>query len=1237
MAKVLFLTNMERQLWLWQKADAALQANATALERDGALVDASTPWTKAWASRVGAADFVICRWMGSGLDCRFLRGASELMQARGIRHVFQVGDAAAGDRLHGGLDEAKRMLLQRYLISSGVENFRQCLLWLAREFFGEAHAVAEPAPLPWHGLYHPDAAAPYGDLASYARDFWKEGRPVVAVLFYRDEWILEDLAYQAALVRAIEGRGMNALALFSNTLPDETVGMPPLQTAFEKFLLQDGRVVVDVVVSCMKFSWTTSDAVTLPFLQRLGVPILQAYTLVRPRAQWEESFEGLTPMEVSIGVSLPEFDGVLHAVPAASREADDDFGLYRYQPVSERVQRIARKAEKWVRLRRAANGEKKIAIVFHNYPALNSNIGSAAGLDSPESVRRLLAEMARRGYDVGEIPPDSQAFIEELIANATNDRRYSSERQIAAAEKLTAAQYAAFFKPLPEKVKARLTADWGDAPGEVFQYDGALLVPGTLKGNVFVTVQPPRGFEEDPSKLLHSPDSTPTHHYIGVYHWLRDLWQADAVVHVGTHGSLEWLPGKGAGLSDACYPDISLGDLPNVYPYWMTIVGEGMQAKRRGAACLIGHLSPPMRRADTYEELAELEKALDEYHHFNATQPEHSEVLEALVREKAAAAHLTEDLPEEEGETFDAYAQRIHAYVTDIKNMQIRTGLHVLGQPPEGEDLVEYLLALAQYKNGELPSLFETLAAPYGVPYETLLANGGHTLAATGGTYAAAVDAIRAEAQSLVEALAAADFAADRAEEIARRLSPQLSAETLAQCVCVLAAICDKMVPALRRTAQEIDNYLAALDGRYVEPGPGGAPTAGGADLLPSGRNFYGVDPRALPTPAAWEIGKTLGEEVVSRYILEEGRYPECVGIVLWAGANMRSHGQCIAEFLYLMGLRPIWQRGSLRVVDVEVIPLAELKRPRIDVTGRISGLFRETMPSAVAWLDKAVETVAALDEDLQMNFVRKHVLADASELEAQGVDAESAWEQASYRIFGDPPGAYGAGVGAMLEAKNWETLADLAQVYTRFSGHAYGAKGRGAYRPELFQKRMAALDVTIKNEDNRESHMLSSDDFNAYHGGMIATVRALSGKAPRSYCGDSSNRAEVKLRSLQEEVKRLFRGEAINPKFIEGMQKHGYKGAQDLANYVAHSYQWDATSAVLDDWMYEKYAEKYAFDPKVQAWMKEVNPWALQRLTETLLEAQQRGLWNAKPETLEELQQLYLSIEGDLEERGDA
>ena len=1233
--KIALFTNISRSYCLHRQNMERLMQEAPRIEGRGWLFESGTEWSAEWAARFDEADVILILWMGTGLDTPFLRQAVRRMERRGSRYLILVENPGT-DKVSAGFSPEQIRRTWQYFRYDGADNLYNCVLWLGKEFGGMPYVPEEPKLLPWHGIWHPEwtEMERCQDAEGYLAAHYLPGRPTVGVMFYRTEWLMGDFSYQTALIRALEAQGLNAIAIFTNTFRSEDLDSPTLMDAVNRYFFRGKTRLVDVIINTMKFSLKAAGT-SIEEWMRLDVPLLEAYTVLGERAEWEASPAGLNPMEVSIAVSLPEFDGVIHSVPIAAR-VKDDVGDVTWQLMEERMVRLAAKAKKWALLGKKPNQEKKIAIVFHNYPPTNSNIGSAAGLDSPESVRRLLEKMRDVGYTVETIPEDSKAFMKLLTDNATNDRRFISAAQIKDAYgHLTAEQYARFFTKLPEKVRTQLTADWGDAPGDVFNYEGELLIPGTLNGNVFITVQPPRGFGEDPGKILHDPAAAPTHHYIGFYHWLRDIWQADAVVHIGTHGSLEWLPGKGTALSASCYPDISLGDLPDVYPYWMTIVGEGIQAKRRGAACLISHLSPPMQLSGSYEELQELEQALDEYVHFRQTQPENLDTVKEIVREKAAACNFGDDIAE--GDDFDDYVGRLHNYVTDIKNMQIRTGLHIMGQPPEGDGLSEYVEALVRLDNGDVPSLVQLLATEAGYSYDELLADSSR-LTPEGLTYGMKLDALGEEGHRLITFLAARDYdpAAVR-EALAQPEAASLSETGRQRLGQVLDYICETIVPNLRRTTEELTNTLRALAGGYIEPSPAGAPSSGGADLLPTGRNFYGVDPRLLPTPAAWELGKRLGDEVVSQYIADEGRYPEACGIVLWAGANMRSHGQCVAEFLYLMGVRPVWQRPSQRVVGLEVIPLKELKRPRIDVTGRISGLFRDSMPNAIHWLDEAVKIVSALEEADEDNYVRKHVKADAAWLEGEGQTAETAWQKASYRIFGDPPGAYGAGVGALLESKAWETIDDIAAVYTRWSGTAYGGDALpGDYEPEIFRRRMGALDVTIKNEDNRETNMFSSDDYNAYHGGMIATVRAISGKAPHSYSGDSTDRKRVKVRTVQEEAKRVFRGECMNPKFIEGMKRHGYKGALDLANTLAHSYQWDATSKVMEDWMYEKYAEKYALDPAMQEWMKDVNPWALQRMAAILLEAEKRELWQAQPETKEALTRLYMEMEGELEERAE-
>lgn len=1237
MGRIVFMSNTDRQFIMMEQARRQL-IDEGRLSDEGCVVflNDGLAWGEDWQKKLADSDIALISWMGMGRDTHFLKDAVSFLRKNEITHVMLATEMHPEDAL-GGVTPADRSIMRKYLSYSGMNNYCNFWLWLNNRYCRQTCAYEPPCQLLWNGIFHPRAEKIFTDVKEYRQQFCKPDRGTVGIVFPRDEWIWSDLTYQSELIKAIEAKGLNVIAAFSHWARNADLNAPGVDDAVNAFFYSDGVLGIDVLINTFKFSLTVGKPVDKRFLQKLGVPVLQAYVLLRPRQTWQDSIEGLTPMEISCSIAMPEFDGVIHAVPLAGKEQQPD-GTTKYQTLPERITRVAAKAAKWVNLRRKANREKKIAIIFHNYPPTNSHIGNAQGMDSPESIRLLLERMAKEGYKLDNIPSDSRTFMESLLAAATNDRRFLAEETVAKAPgKVTGEQYRRWFDVLEPGTQAQLVKDWGEPPGDVFNYDGKLLVPGMINGNIFITVQPPRGFGEDPGKLYHSPDCAPTHHYLAYYHWIRDIWQADAVVHVGTHGTLEWLPGKGAGLANTCYPDLSIGDLPNIYPYLITIVGEGIQAKRRGAACLIGHLPPPMSQSGTYDQLAELEKLLDEYCHFAQNQPDNAEVVASQIKEKVVEAKLEDDMGQTEDESFGDYAERLHGYITDIKNMQIRVGLHVLGCPPQGETLIEYILALTRLANGETPSLTETIAAMHGYDYYELLTESGKLLPDGSKTRGALIDEIGRQCREAVSFLYDHDFMPEQADLMAELpWAAGTGLEVKAQLRRIAGDICNTLIPNLIKTEQEITNLLAALEDKFVEPGPAGAPTSGSADILPTGRNFYGVDPRTLPTAAAWELGQTLGDSVIERYIADEGRYPENIGMIFWSGSNMRSHGQCIAEFLYLLGVRPVWQRGSRRVVDLEVIPLSELKRPRIDVTARIGGLFRDTLPMAVKWMDKAVSLVANLEESCEVNYIRKHVLADSTLLIEQGLEAPAAWEQACYRVFGCPPGSYGAGVSHLLEEKNWETIDDLAKVYVRWGAHAYGAKTSGTFVPELFSRRLASLDVTVKNEDNREVHMLNSDDFNSYHGGMIAAVRSLKGEVPRSYSGDSSNRQQVKLRSLEEEFKRLFRGETMNPKYIEGMKQHGYKGASDLAGVVAHCYEWDATSAVMEDWMYQGLAEKYALDRDMQEWMKEVNPWALQRIVEKLFEAEQRGLWNADEQTKRELQQIYLDIDGELEERSD-
>ena len=760
-------------------------------------------------------------------------------------------------------------------------------------------------------------------------------------------------------------------------------------------------------------------------------------------------------------------------------------------------------------------------------------------------------------------------------------------------------------------------------------------------GHVVLMIQPPRGFGENPVAIYHDPDLPPSHHYLAAYRWLATDFGADAIVHLGKHGTLEWLPGKGLGLSAGCAPDAVLGDLPVVYPFIVNDPGEGTQAKRRAHAVIIDHLVPPMARADTYGEMAKLEQLLDEYATVAALDPDKLPTLRAQIWSLIEAAHLHHDLgvdAQPGSAEFDEFVLHIDGYLCEVKDAAIRDGLHILGAAPVGEALVNLVLVILRAPQlwsarwGALPGLRAALGLPEG-------ANAPRAQA----------DHYERIARELIEAIAATNWDVAHAPEVAFHILSNTSAaanldlsavsgviapETadkspslIQQVTRVLEFACTELVPRLNATTGEIDAVLHALDGGYVPAGPSGSPTRGLVNVLPTGRNFYSVDPKAIPSRTSFQTGLALADSLLARHLADEGEYPRCVGLTVWGTSAMRTQGDDIAEVLALIGCRPRWDEASRRVTGFEIVPLAELGRPRIDVTLRISGFFRDAFPHVIALLDDAIGAVAALGEPSESNYLRAHALAD----QARHGD----WRRATTRIFGSKPGAYGAGLLPLIDARNWRDDGDLAEVYAVWGGYAYGRGLDGVNaRPDM-EGAFRRIAVAAKNIDTREHDIADSDDYFQYHGGMVAMVRSLTGRNPAAYIGDSAVPDAPKTRTLAEETRRVFRSRVVNPRWIAAMRRHGYKGAFELAATVDYLFGYDATAGVVPDWMYEQLAASYVFDEETRSFMQRSNPWALRGITERLLEAASRGLWESPDaKTLDHLRQVYLDMEGDLESR---
>ncbi|GLZ33393.1 cobaltochelatase CobN [Lentzea sp. NBRC 105346] len=1138
---------------------------------------------------VEGTDLVVVRILGGRR--MWEEGLDHLLA--GPRPVVVLGGEQAPDAQLMELSTVPKGVVSEahaYLAHGGPANLEQLHKFLSDTVLLTGEGFEPPKPTPTWGLLEREP---------------KDG-PTVAVLYYRAHHVAGNTAFVHALCDAIEERGGNPLPVYCSSL----------RTA-EPELLETLEQADALIVTVLAAGGTTpsqasaggdEDAWDVAALAALDVPILQGLCLTSSRESWDENDDGLSPLDTATQVAIPEFDGRIITVPFSFKEIDAD-GLTVYVADPERALRVAGIAVRHARLSHIPTKDRRIVVMLSAYPTKHSRIGNAVGLDTPASTVRLLRAMQDRGYDIGDALPgvstlDGDALIHALIAAGGQDADWLTQEQFETNPvRISAAKYREFYETLPDDFREAMEQHWGPAPGELFvdrsqNPEGDIVLAALRSGNVVVVVQPPRGFGENPIAIYHDPDLPPSHHYLAAYQWLQAEFRADAVVHVGKHGNLEWLPGKTVGMSASCGTDAALGDLPLIYPFLVNDPGEGTQAKRRAHATLVDHLVPPMSRADSYGDIARLEQLLDEYGNISAMDPAKLPAIRAQIWTLIQAAKLDHDLGLDDrphDAEFDEFLLHVDGWLCEVKDVQIRDGLHILGEAPTGEARVNLVLAMLQARQmwggqvAALPGLREALGL-----------NDGSRVA---------TDDIEAQARTLVQAMEDAGWDAGHAKSLSSN----------ADVVKILEFAATEVVPRLARTTDEMTNLLHALDGGYVPAGPSGSPLRGLVNVLPTGRNFYSVDPKAIPSRLAWETGQAMADSLLQRYRDDnDGEWPPSVGLSVWGTSAMRTAGDDIAEVLALLGVRPVWDDQSRRVTGLEVISTEELGRPRIDVTVRISGFFRDAFPHVVALIDDAVQLVAKLDEP--DNFVRAHAVSDSS--------------SHVRRIFGSKPGAYGAGVLPLIDSRNWRDDKDIAEVYAVWGGYAYGRGLDGVEARADMESAYRRIAVAAKNIDTREHDIIDSDDYYQYHGGMVTMVKALTGKAPAAYVGDSTRPEAVRTRTLTEETSRIFRARVVNPRWINAMRRHGYKGAFELAATVDYLFGIDATTGVVHDWMYEELTAKYVLDPETRKFLSESNPWALHGIAERLLEAANRSLWeHPEPETLDALKAAYLETEGDLED----
>jgi cobaltochelatase CobN len=1105
--------------------------------------------------------------------------------------------------------------LWRYLAEGGPQNADN-LLCFAAALIGLPAAWAEPAPLLRAGFYWPGRALPsLEDIAGQ----WRSGLApakaagggVVPIVFYRALVQSGNTAPVDALVQALAARRLRPLPVFVHSLK-ESEAAALLGAAFAAH-------PPAVILNATSFS-VRAGAGDDP-LAAADCPVLQVVFSGGDEVSWRSGSRGLDPRDLAMNVALPEIDGRILSRAVSfkaplGRDPETEIELVGYQPVADRVAFVADLARSWARLREQPAAERRVALILANYPNGDGRIGNGVGLDTPASALAILRALAAAGYRIADIPEDGEALIRRLVAGPTN-----ADPSAPAEETFSFAEYSQFFACLPASVQRAVVERWGTAERDPFFREGRLdcghfAVPGFRAGNVAVLVQPARGYSVDPKSTYHDPALPPPHAYLAAYAWLAHDFRADAVIHLGKHGTVEWLPGKALALSAECFPEAVLPPLPHLYPFIVNDPGEGTQAKRRAQAVIIDHLTPPLTRAGSYGVMAELERLIDEYYEASRGDTRRVAGLAAAILEQAHVAGIDGDCGIGADDDSATALRKLDGLLCEIKELQIRDGLHVFGRSPGGRQLDELLVAFARPGRGANPenaSLLRTLAADLGLGGDPLaldLAEPWHDprpAALTGaGSWRTAGDTV------------------ERLEALALRLvSGEAQAESgWSRTRAVLDWLERELRPAVAGCgATEIAGLLAGLDGKLVAPGPSGAPSRGRPEVLPTGRNFYSVDTRAVPTEAAWQLGWKSAALLVERHAQEHGVYPARVALSAWGTANMRNGGDDIAQALALIGVRPVWERASGRVTGFEIMPASVLDRPRVDVTLRISGFFRDAFPGLIDLFDSAARAVAALDEPAAVNPIAARFAADCRAMEAKGVPQAEAVRCAGYRVFGSKPGGYGTGLQSLIDGRSWGDEADVAEAWLTASAYAYEAGGEAKSEREMLEALLARTDAVLHNQDNREHDLLDSGDYWQFEGGLALVVRRLSGREPAKYHNDHSRPEMPRIRSLREEIGRVVRGRAANPRWVEGVMRHGYKGAAEIAATVDYLFAFAATAGAVDDAHFEALYDAYLADEAVRSFIADKNPAALTEIGRRFLEAIERGLWrprrNSARETL--------------------
>jgi magnesium chelatase H subunit len=1090
-----------------------------------------------------------------------------------------------------------------YWTNGGVDNLANLLRFVAAEYAGVVVTAAEPEVYPDSGFLHLDTGKRYASYIEYISDHpLNPLLPTVAVVIYSGTSMAANLMGGQELFAELAAEA-NVLCFFADGIGTAD--------AMRQHFFHEGRAICDALVSLLWFRLDGGpmggdERKAIALLQDLDIPYYVAITSNnREIALWEQSAEGLPPVETLATVAFPELDGAIDPIIVYGLAGENTVPT----PVVGRGKRLARRILKRVTLQRKVNAEKRVAIVLFNYPPGEGTLGTASFLDVFASVERILKRLQQGGYTV--TPPAAGTLKDRFLqAGLLHHGEFTSIHLTGKnAIHIPYKTYLRWYEQLPQSLRQSTENTFGLPPGNLMVEDGDLLIAGIEFGNVVVAIQPSRGVHEDPSKIHHD-DSLPAHHqYIAFYRWLEetDGWNADAVVHVGTHGTFEFLPGKQVALANDSVPDALLGSLPHIYLYHVVNVSEGTIAKRRSYAQLISYASPTFAPAGLYKHLNQLEELIDEYEEQRQSKPRAIAILRQIAtvcQQHDIILELTDELRDRllsetdslDLQPYESALEDLHIRLFELKRVAIPMGLHTFGERLKDDALVNYLNLIARYDRSETPSLPRLLAQQHGWDYDRLLDTGDHR-----------VETLARQSQVWIE-----------------RSLHDAEVHSLDPVIAPALQFLKSAATSVEAT-DEIGSLLHALEGRYVEPGVGGDPVRS-PQTYPTGRNTCQFDPTKLPTDSACERGAQIADATLNRYFAEHGSYPDAVGVILWGFETCKTYGETIGQILHYIGVR--LDRGQGYFPKPVVIPLEELGRPRVDVTINICGFFRDLFPNLVRAIDLAFQTVAQLEEPLEQNAVRRHALALATELG----NTSDAKRLSTARLFGPPPGEYGNSLSTMIETAAWEDAAELGEMYLKRTQYLYGDRLIGTESRPALTAALHRTQIITQVRDSHEFEVTDIDHYYEFFGGMAQATMTMTGNRPPVLIADTT-KERIQVKTLSESVAQGITSRLLNPKWIDAMLKHDHKGGQAIADRVEYLIGLDATTASVGAANWRKVANRFVLDAEMRQRLIENNPFATAELIRKLGEAEYRGYWQPTSAERRQLQEIYHDLEAKIEQ----